>query len=335
MSWTCLKGTSDPRGYVHPESGAHYENLNLSDGFPLFEKARRIPELLRYPNGRVVAVHDTWAREHRAPTECSGPYLLGGAGHAWLGRGSGANQTQAHLHFSGAYGHAHADLLNITLFAHGQERLSDIGYTWTHQRQWASSTLSHSTVVVNGEDQARGHETNPSDGNLLLFVPGNSGFQALAARGNRAYPGVVRDYQRLLVMIGVSAQDAYLVDVFRVDGGERHEYVLVGDANNDGSIETELDRSPFGETLLPPDVEVVLPSGETVPGYAEGYNFVYAYVRDVRRAEISAPWNVGLHQRRRTEGRRPRSRCVRSGWRAVIREHAIGQASGGEREPAR
>lgn len=287
-----LEGYSDPKGYVHPESGARYEDLDLSERFPLFEKARRIPDLLRYPNGRVVAVHDTWAREHRASKECSDSNLLGGAGHAWLGRGSGSNQMQAHLHFSGAYGHAHADLLSITLFAHGQERLSDIGYTWTHQRQWASSTLSHSTVVVNGEDQARGHENNPSDGNLLLFVPGDSGFQAVAARGDRAYPGVVRNYRRLLVMIDVSDLDAYVVDMFHVEGGARHEYVLVGDANNDGSIETGLDRSPYGETLLPPDVEVVLPSGETVPGHAEGHNFVYAYVRDVRRAEISAPWNA-------------------------------------------
>lgn len=287
-----LKGYSDPEGYVNPENGKRYDALDLLDSFPFFEKSRRIPDLLRYPNGRLVAVHDTWAWQTRAPTAQSAPYLLAGVGHAWLGRGTGANQMQAHLHFSGAYGHAHADLLSITLFAHGQERLSDIGYTWTHQRQWASSTLSHNTVVVDGEDQARGHENNPSDGNLLLFVPGDDGFQAVAARGNRAYPGVVRDYRRLLVMIGVSAQDAYVVDVFGVDGGERHEYVLVGDANNDGSIETELDRSPYGETLLPPDVKVVLPSGETVPGYAEGHNFVYAYVRDVRRAEISAPWDV-------------------------------------------
>ena len=297
-----LKGHSDPKGYVHPESGERYENLDLSDRFPLFERAMRIPELLRYPNGRVVAVHDTWAREHRMPTVCSGPYLLGGSGHAWLGRGRGANQMQAHLHFSGAYGHAHADLLSITLFAHGQERLSDIGYTWTHQRQWASSTLSHSTVVVDGEEQARGGENNPSDGNLLLFVPGDSGFQAVAAQGNRAYPGIVDDYTRLLVMIGVSARDAYLVDVFRVDGGERHDFVLVGDANNDGAIETELYRSPYGETLLPPGVRVVLPSGETVPGHAEGHNFAYAYVRGVLRTRISAPWKVVFTSEGEPEG---------------------------------
>ena len=287
-----LKGYSDPKGYVHPESEVRYENLDLSESFPLFERARRIPDLLRYPNGRVVAVHDTWAREHRAPTECSRSGLLGGAGHAWLGRGAGEFQMQAHLHFSGAYGHAHADLLSISLYSHGQERLSDIGYTWTHQRQWASSTVSHSTVVVNGEDQARGHENDPSDGNLKMFVPGNSGFQAVGVRGNRAYPGIVRDYSRLLMMIDVSEQDAYVVDVFRVEGGSRHDFVLVGDANNDGSTETDLDRSAHGETMLPPGVKVVLPSGETVPGYAEGHNFAYAYVRDVTRAAISAPWQV-------------------------------------------
>ena len=298
-----LKGYSDPEGYVNPESGARYDNLDLLDRFPLFEKAGRIPDLLRYPNGRLVAVHDTWAWQKRAPTTETGPYLLGGVGHAWLGRGDGVNQMQAHLHYSGAYGHAHADLLSITLFSHGQERLSDIGYTWTHQRQWASSTLSHSTVVVNGEDQVRGHENNPSDGNLLMFVPGDEGFQAVAVQGDRAYPGVVREYSRLLVMIGVSARDAYVVDVFRVDGGARHDYVLVGDANNDGSIETDLDRSAYGKTLLPTDVKVVLPSGETVPGYAEGHNFVYAYVRDVRRAEITAPWNVVFTSEGEPKGR--------------------------------
>ena len=298
-----LKGYSDPKGYSNPESGERYDNLDLLDSFPFFERARRIPDLLRYPNGRLVAVHDTWAWQERAPTTETAPHLLAGVGHAWLGRGNGAYQMQAHLHFSGAYGHAHADLLSISLFSHGQERLSDIGYTWTHQRQWASSTLSHSTVVVNGEDQARGNENDPSDGNLLLFVPGNSWFQAVAAQGNRAYPGVVRDYRRLLVMIGVSAQDAYVVDVFRVDGGARHDYVLVGDANNDGSIETDLDRSTYGETLLPPDVEVVFPSGETVPGYAEGHNFVYGYVRDVSRAEISAPWNVVFASEGEPKGR--------------------------------
>ncbi len=298
-----LTGYSDPKGYSNPKSGERYDNLDLLDSFPFFERARRIPDLLRYPNGRLVAVHDTWAWQERAPTTETAPHLLAGVGHAWLGRGNGAYQMQAHLHFSGAYGHAHADLLSISLFSHGQERLSDIGYTWTHQRQWASSTLSHSTVVVNGEDQARGNENDPSDGNLLLFVPGNSWFQAVAAQGNRAYPGVVRDYRRLLVMIGVSAQDAYVVDVFRVDGGTRHDYVLVGDANNDGSIETDLDRSTYGETLLPPDVEVVFPSGETVPGYAEGHNFVYGYVRDVSRAEISTPWNVVFASEGEPKGR--------------------------------
>ena len=201
---------------------------------------------------------------------------------------------QAHLHFSGAYGHAHADLLSITLFSHGQERLSDIGYTWTHHRHWASCTLSHSTVMVNGEDQAHGSERNPSDGNLVLFVPGDGVFQVVEADGKRAYPGVVREFRRSLMVVGVSPEDAYVVDVFRVAGGERHEYVLVGDANHDGVVETELERSVYGKTLLPPGVKVQFPTGENVPGDAEGHNFVYGYVRDVEKAELSGPWQAVL-----------------------------------------
>lgn len=298
-----LKGYSDPSDYIHPGDREHYQDLDLIGRFPILEKARRIPEILRYPNGRVVAFHDTWARERgrgrrrtaEAPApaaEVSGPALLTGVGHARLGRGQGAHQMQAHLHFSGGYGHQHADTLSITLFSHGQERLSDIGYTHTRHRCWTICTLSHSTVMVDGEDQARGSERQPSDGNLLLYVPGDETFQAVEASGERAYPGVTRVYRRMLVMVGVSPEEAYVVDLFRVSGGRRHEYVLVGDADHDGALETDLPRTPHGETMLPPEVKVRFPTGESVAGDAEGHNIAYAFVRDVQRATPSGVWTA-------------------------------------------
>ena len=214
-----LKGYSDPEGYVNPESGVRYEDLDLSDRFPLFEKAGRIPDLLRYPNGRLVAVHDTWAWQKRAPTTETGPYLLGRRRTCLAGAGQRrVSDAGAPAFFGRLRTRPCRFVEHFPVFTRAGAVCQISGYTWTHQRQWASSTLSHSTVVVNGEDQARGNENDPSDGNLLLFVPGNSWFQAVAAQGNRAYPGVVRDYRRLLVMIGVSARDAYVVDVFRVDG---------------------------------------------------------------------------------------------------------------------
>ncbi len=288
-----LDGYSDPEGYVHPESRERLDDLDLADVFPLFLKAKKIQDLLKYPNGRTVALHDTWAWQERDPLEVSHSLLLPGVGHAVLGRGEGEHQLQAHLHFSGAYGHAHADLLSITLFAHGQERLSDIGYTWTHHRQWASSTLSHSTVMVNGEEQTRGHLRDPSDGNLTLYVAEDEDFQVVEADGIRAYPEVVEEYRRMLIAVGVSEEDAYLVDVFRVKGGRRHEYILVGDANHDGTAETSLDRTGF-DSLLPSGVKVVFPSGETVPGHAEGHNFHYGYVKDMTSSPAPGEWQVDL-----------------------------------------
>jgi hypothetical protein len=292
-----LKGYSDPSDYIHPGDREHYQDLDLIGRFPILEKARRIPEILRYPSGRVVAFHDTWARERgrgrrrtaEAPapgTEVSGPALLTGVGHARLGRGEGAHQMEAHLHFSGGYGHQHADTLSLTLFSHGQERLSDIGYTHTRHRCWTICTLSHSTVMVDGEDQARGSERQPSDGNVLLYVPGDETFQAVEAGGERAYPGVTGVYRRMLAMVGVSPEEAYVVDLFQVSGGRRHEYVLAGDANHDGALETDLARAPYGATMLPAGVKVRFPTGESVAGDAEGHNIAYAFVRDVQRVEI-------------------------------------------------
>jgi hypothetical protein len=288
-----LDGYSDPEGYRHPKTGERLDDLRLGEAFPLFVKAMKIKELLKYPNGRTVALHDTWAWQAEDPLDTSIPFLLPGVGHAVMARGQGDHQMQAHFHFSGAYGHAHADLLSITLFAHGQERLSDIGYSWTHQRQWASSTLSHSTVMVNGKEQTRGNLRDPSDGNLTLYVRGDDNFQIVEADGVRAYPDEVREYRRLLMLVGVSEEDAYLIDLFHVKGGERHEYILVGDANNDGSIISTIDQTSVA-SLLPTGVKVVFPSGETVPGHAEGHNFHYGYVADLKSAEAPEVWQVDL-----------------------------------------
>ncbi len=287
-----LDGYSDPPGYTHPETGERFDNLDLPARLPILEKARPIPRVLRYPNGRVVPIHDAWAHEQRDPTASTGPHLLPGVGHAWLGRGRGAHQVQAHLHFSGAYGHAHADLLSITLFSHGNERLSDIGYTWTKHREWTACTLSHSTVMVDGQNQTHGSEKRPSDGNLLLYIPGDGNFQAVEADGARAYPGIAQTYRRMLLLIGVSPEDAYVVDLFHVRGGKRHEYTLVGDANHDGAIETDLSKTRYGDTLLPPGVAFRLPTGENVPGDAQGHNIAYAYVRNVEHALPAGAWTA-------------------------------------------
>ena len=178
-------------------------------------------------------------------------------------------------------------------------------------------------------------KNNPSDGNLLLFVPGNSGFQAVAAQGNRAYPGVVRDYSRLLVMIGVSEQNAYVVDVFRVEGGSQHDFVLVGDANNDGAIETDLERSAYGETPAAARCEGRAAQRGNRSRICRGTQ-LRLRVR-ARRQPRGNCRTVGgdLYQRGRTGGRGPHPRDLGVGRGTALREHAVRAARGRKRSQAR
>ena len=289
-----LDGYSDPPDYVPSAGAARFDDLDLGEQLPILHKARQVPQKLRYPNGRVVAFHDTWAREVIAPTQQTQSMLFPELGHAWLGRGVGDGQMQTHLHFSGGYGHQHRDVLALTLFARGQERLGDLGYTHTRHRAWTLTTLSHNTVTVDGQDQHGGSIESPSDGALTLFAPGAEDLLAVVeAKGERAYPGI-DTYRRMLVQIGVG-DDAYVVDLFRVVGGTRHEYVLAGDADHDGALEHDLPMTAYGPMLLPDGVDVQLPTGESTPGSAGGHNLGYAYLRQVEQAAIAGEWTVTLH----------------------------------------
>lgn len=298
-----LKGYTDPPNYRHPRDGSRFDDLNLLDRFPLLAKARALPGRLRYPDGRVVAIHDTWAGRIEGPaTTAAGPDLLSGYGHARLGMGRGDDQTQAHLHFSGGYGHQHQDLLSLTVFARGAERLSDLGYTHTRYRVWGESTLSHNTVMVDGREQATGSARKPNDGALRLFVPDGESLQIVEAAAPRVYPETTSDYRRMLVLVETEPNRSYVLDVFRVVGGKLHEYVLAGDADHDGAVDADLPSTRFGDTLLPPGVRFRLPIGESVPGDAEGRNIAYAFVRDVARMHPSGGWTARFTSEAPTSG---------------------------------
>lgn len=282
-----LAGYSDLPGYRDPTDGRRYDRLQPEREIPMFARAARATGKLRYPDGRYLPVHDSWGRLRGAylkadPLESSAPALWPAMGHAYLGRGRGDAQVQVHLHFGGGYGHAHNDSLNLALFAHGEELLPDLGYTHTRYRSWTRSTLAHNTVAVDGEEQHTGSEAQPSDGNLLAFHAAGDRFQLVEASGERAYPGRVETYRRALVLVGIDDDHAYVVDVFRVVGGRRHEWVLHGSADRDQSLAVDSPLTRHGETLLPAGVRLTPPTSEEESGAAEGHNPAYGFLRDVR-----------------------------------------------------
>ncbi len=293
-----LRGYSDPPGYVDPEDGVRFDDLDLEREIPNIARAKRILEICRYPDGRLLPVHDCWcAYDDVLVPERSVSTLLAGVGHAWLGRGKGEDQVQVHLHFSGGYGHEHADNLNLALFARGQELFSDVGYTHTRYRSWSNGTLCHNTVVIDEQRQytrnerprwanARAFEGEASDGRLLGFEVMYDPVQWMEAGAERAYPGLAEVYRRMVMLVDAGDGDAYVVDLFRVVGGSQHDWALHGSVDRDGSATAGVPLEHYGENLLP-GVEVRYPEHERDQGEAEGRNPSYAFFQHVSRGEVA------------------------------------------------
>ena len=258
------EGYSDPPGYVSPIDKKTYKNLDLaSEVKPFIERANSAVRKLLYPDGTFAPVHDAWPKSRyglepsEKPPEEAKPALLPGYGHAVLGRGKGPNQIQAHLHFCFLEGHGHADNLNIIIFAKGKELLPDIGYTHTVLRAWATCTLGHNTVLIDEKCQHLRNDKH-SFGSLLLYDVSKPDIQVVEACGERSYDLIIKDlemYRRLLLMIGVSEEDAYIVDIFRVKGGSLHDWVAHGSADEDQEVLCSLKLKPKPGTLRGPDTK--------------------------------------------------------------------------------
>lgn len=173
------------------------------------------------------------------------------------------------------------------LITYGYDLSGDLGYptTFTHKKVdgWEKHTISHATVCIDGRTQAFATGS-------LEFYGRTRGTQAICATGERAYPGVARVYERTLALIDVTESHAYAFDVFKVKGGDVHDYAfhsLSGD-----------DAKNF-EVSLPPGAALTPQGSGTVagPDVAFGDAPGWGYIKDVSRATCertwSATWRIG------------------------------------------
>lgn len=287
-AFNALVGYSDPEGYVDPEDGTHFDDLTIEDDLPFFARAQDAFAAVALPDGTTTPVHDTWPNQRRhEPTESASSALLPGYGHASLGCGVGAHQTLAQLHFSGSYGHTHLDCLNLSLYAHEREMSCDIGYTHTRARWWTICTTGHNLVTIDRRQQASG----ASDGDLLRFFPDVGGLAMVEADGRRAYREVedLETYRRMIVLVPISDKDAYVVDLFAVDGGRQHDWLLHGDADADMTASCDID--------LPRELPDLLEEGESwQEPLTEQSRFIpWGAIRDVRAGPVDG--DVTVHFR--------------------------------------
>jgi hypothetical protein len=186
-------------------------------------------------------------------------YLLPGAGDAVLGIGRTPEAVRTTLYFGPWAGHHHYDTLAMSLFGSGQELLSDIGYTWSIYRPWVNSAASHNTVVVDGQEQSQ------AAGQLLSYRPASqTQVGMVCAEAPDAFESSTV-YRRTLLLVPTGGDSGYTVDLFDVEGGDTHDYLLHGAADFDQSARTDLSLSETDDELA---------------GTADGA--AYSYISDVR-----------------------------------------------------
>lgn len=164
-----------------------------------------------------------------------------------LRTGNGAGERAVWLDYDVGGNHGRPDAFTIGLFAKGVELLPGFGYPPVHfggwfspRALWYKRTAAHNTVVVDGKDQTfvrdepeteplaiqlnpqkglvRGRTTAWADGAQVKLV---------AASGPELVSTTpLQRYERALLLVDISADDSYLLDVFRVAGGCDHARML-------------------------------------------------------------------------------------------------------------
>jgi len=281
-----VRGYSDPPGVIDAVDKTRFDNLSLEKEGGQLARARYVLDRLKFPNGRAVPIHDTWASDRsRKSSLPATSYLLPALGHAALRSGESDDPTEWHLTWSGGYGHSHADVLGLLLFSGNRESLSDLGYTHTAYRAWTIASAAHNLVVIDGRSQAAGSERSPTDGSLLTLDTRHPQVQVVRSDGRRAYPKVVEKYERTIVSIDGGDGARYAVDLFEVQGGATHDYFLHGDADAAGSVRASIGLKERA-TLLPEGQTWKAPTNEGESGRAYRPYDPYGFLKKLQGGAI-------------------------------------------------
>ncbi len=313
-----LEGYVDPEGYVDERFGFAIGRGEHPLSFPIYNRAWEVWSLMKHPDGKQVHIHDTNWVVGRPEVEDDAliPNIeLNAYGHFALGGGLGNDGMQAHLHFCprDQGPHYHRDRLSMILWGADEELLADIGYQHVGEpaRYFANRETAHNMVQVFFDDppeppeieELTGLPTDPvqhfkavaenerplidARSHLLAYDPGtvSDGRVQLVSASSLGpeYMGI-RRRERSLLMIQVDERRSYLVDVFRVAGGDRHRFTLRGSADETMSVDHTLSLTPVPGTLAGPDV----PYGQHTEA-AEPYSW---FVHNLRRAVIPGPWQM-------------------------------------------
>lgn len=290
-----IRGLKNVLTWAFPDLKKEDLTEKIRREYPALFRAMQGHLAYRLPDGRYAAINDThWTDQQPEPISRSEPSLMPASGHAVLGSGSGIRQVQAHLGYSAWHGHNHYGSLNLILFAHGKEMISDIGYTHTRARSWTMTTAAHNTVVIDGKSQRQDNSPRAGLGDLLMYNTENPNFQVVEVKANQVYENNPDDYRRTLIAVRGDKQLSYLVDLFHVTGGQQHDWILHGSADENQTLEVtnqagqKLPFSPI-KSLVPPNIpyQELLEQGNYELIWRDYW--AYGHFKEVQVARTSTP----------------------------------------------
>jgi len=180
-----------------------------------------------------------------------------------LRTGRGAGERAVWLDYDVGGNHGRPDAMTMGLFAKGVELLPGFGYPPVHfggwyspRALWYKRTAAHNTVVVDAKDQTPVRDSAETEPLAIQLNPRKGlvrgrttawadepPVRIIAAAGPELVTTTpLQRYERSLVLVDISADDSYVLDVFRVVGGRDHAKMI--HPNFGTPTVTGLDLSP-------------------------------------------------------------------------------------------
>jgi hypothetical protein len=217
-----------------PPIADSYRTSTISSDFAeLVALAYPTPQHLAYlkevagvaPTGRAAATalfyRDASALQQDLPRFSVPDVVFPHLAQGYLRRGPEGRQGAAVLNASDWGNHHHYDSLGLYLWQDGHELLSDLGYLWDHpDKAKTYRTFAHNLVMIDNKRQE--HQRG---GSFHLFH-GSGPIRAMEA-SSHPYPNA-EVYRRTVVQIDHGQAGAYVVDLFRAQGGKERQYLFHG-----------------------------------------------------------------------------------------------------------
>ena len=217
-----------------------------------------------------------------------GGYLMSGFGLALLENGIGNSGVALANNFGRTIMHAHPDLMNFDLLAFGKWLAPDHGYPEFATKipsntDWTGSTVAHNLVFVNEKPQKE-----VWGGHTKLFKQ-LKGFGVFELDGQKAYPET-KTYQRTMFLVDAESgqNNSYVIDIFKVEGGNDHLYSFHGPPGEISNTGLRLTEQKTG-TYAGENIE----KGLAANGFPQGYSFFYNVKKDLNPpANSMLDWKV-------------------------------------------